>query len=57
MVTPMLARTYKEFLKLLNSNHVEYLLIGGYPLESMAISEPLTISIFGSTLRRKCRQD
>jgi len=30
MATPVLARDFKEFLKLLNSNHVEYLLIGGY---------------------------
>jgi hypothetical protein len=30
MATPALARDFKEFLKLLNSNHVEYLLIGGY---------------------------
>jgi hypothetical protein len=30
MATPALARDFKEFLKLLNSNRVEYLLIGGY---------------------------
>jgi predicted nucleotidyltransferase len=30
MATPTLARDFKEFLKLLNSNNVEYLLIGGY---------------------------
>lgn len=30
MAIPALARDFKEFLKLLNSNHVEYLLIGGY---------------------------
>ncbi len=30
MATPALARDFKEFLKLLNSNSVEYLLIGGY---------------------------
>ena len=30
MATPTLARDFKEFLKLLNSNSVEYLLIGGY---------------------------
>ncbi len=30
MATPQLARDFKEFLKLLNSNEVEYLLIGGY---------------------------
>ena len=30
MATPALARDFKEFLKSLNSNHVEYLLIGGY---------------------------
>ena len=30
MATPALARDFKEFLKLLNSNNVEYLLIGGY---------------------------
>ncbi len=30
MATPALASDFKEFLKLLNSNHVEYLLIGGY---------------------------
>jgi hypothetical protein len=30
MATPTLARDFKEFLKLLDSNHVEYLLIGGY---------------------------
>ena len=30
MATPALARDFKEFLKLLNLNHVEYLLIGGY---------------------------
>jgi len=30
MAIPVLARDFKEFLKLLNSNHVEYLLIGGY---------------------------
>src|ERR1035438_1888922 len=29
MATPALARDFKEFLKLLNSNHIEYLLIGG----------------------------
>jgi len=30
MATPALARDFKEFLKLLNSKNVEYLLIGGY---------------------------
>ena len=30
MAIPALARDFKEFLKLLNSNRVEYLLIGGY---------------------------
>jgi hypothetical protein len=30
MAIPALARDFKEFLKLLNSYHVEYLLIGGY---------------------------
>jgi hypothetical protein len=30
MATPALARDFKEFLKSLNSNDVEYLLIGGY---------------------------
>ena len=30
MATPALARDFKEFLKLLKSNSVEYLLIGGY---------------------------
>jgi len=30
MAIPALARDFKEFLKLLNSNSVEYLLIGGY---------------------------
>ncbi len=30
MVIPALAKDFKEFLKLLNSNRVEYLLIGGY---------------------------
>ncbi len=30
MAIPALARDFKEFLKLLNSNCVEYLLIGGY---------------------------
>jgi hypothetical protein len=30
MATPALARDFKEFLKSLNSNRVEYLLIGGY---------------------------
>jgi len=30
MAIPTLARDFKEFLKLLNSNNVEYLLIGGY---------------------------
>jgi hypothetical protein len=30
MATPGLARDCKEFLKSLNSNRVEYLLIGGY---------------------------
>jgi hypothetical protein len=30
MATPALVRDFKEFLKLLNSNNVEYLLIGGY---------------------------
>src|SRR5580700_8459378 len=30
MGIPVLARDFKEFLKSLNSNHVEYLLIGGY---------------------------
>jgi hypothetical protein len=30
MATPVLARDFKELLKLLNSNFVEYLLIGGY---------------------------
>src|SRR3979411_631684 len=30
MATPTLARDFKEFLKSLNSNGVEYLLIGGY---------------------------
>ena len=30
MAIPTLARDFKEFLKLLNSNSVEYLLIGGY---------------------------
>ena len=30
MAIPALARDFKEFLKSLNSNHVEYLLIGGY---------------------------
>jgi phage replication-related protein YjqB (UPF0714/DUF867 family) len=30
MAIPALARDFKEFLKLLDSNHVEYLLIGGY---------------------------
>jgi hypothetical protein len=30
MAIPTLARDFKEFLKLLNSNRVEYLLIGGY---------------------------
>ena len=30
MPIPTLARDFKEFLKLLNSNAVEYLLIGGY---------------------------
>ncbi len=30
MATPTLARDFKEFLKSLNSNDVEYLLIGGY---------------------------
>lgn len=30
MAIPALAMDFKEFLKLLDSNHVEYLLIGGY---------------------------
>ena len=30
MAIPVLARDFKEFLKSLNSNRVEYLLIGGY---------------------------
>ncbi len=30
MAIPALARDFKEFLKLLNSNSVEYLLIGGH---------------------------
>ena len=30
MAIPALARDFKEFLKSFNSNHVEYLLIGGY---------------------------
>ncbi len=30
MATPALASDFKEFLKLLNSSRVEYLLIGGY---------------------------
>jgi hypothetical protein len=30
MAIPALARDFKEFLKSLNSNRVEYLLIGGY---------------------------
>jgi hypothetical protein len=30
MATPALVRDFKEFLKSLNSNSVEYLLIGGY---------------------------
>jgi hypothetical protein len=30
MAIPTLARDFKEFLKLLNSHNVEYLLIGGY---------------------------
>ena len=30
MAIPKLAPDFKEFLKLLESNHVEYLLIGGY---------------------------
>lgn len=30
MSLPALPRDFKEFLKLLNSNGVEYLLIGGY---------------------------
>jgi len=30
MAIPALARDFKEFLKWLNSNSVEYLLIGGY---------------------------
>ena len=30
MAIPALARDFKELLKSLNSNHVEYLLIGGY---------------------------
>lgn len=30
MATPALAKDFKEFLKSLNSNSVEYLLIGGY---------------------------
>ena len=30
MAIPVLARDFKEFLKSLNSNLVEYLLIGGY---------------------------
>ena len=30
MAIPTLARDFKEFLKSFNSNHVEYLLIGGY---------------------------
>jgi predicted nucleotidyltransferase len=30
MALPALARDFKEFLKSLNSNGVEYLLIGGY---------------------------
>jgi hypothetical protein len=30
MAIPALPRDFKEFLKLLNSNRVEYLLIGGY---------------------------
>ena len=32
MVIPSLARDFKELLKSLNSNHVKYLLIGGYAL-------------------------
>lgn len=30
MAAPALAKDFKEFLKSLNSNSVEYLLIGGY---------------------------
>jgi len=30
MAIPVLARDFKEFLKSLNSNRAEYLLIGGY---------------------------
>jgi len=30
MATPLLPEDFKEFLKLLNANQVEYLLIGGY---------------------------
>jgi hypothetical protein len=30
MAIPVLARDFKEFLKSLSSNRVEYLLIGGY---------------------------
>ena len=43
MAIPALARDFKEFLKSLNSNHVEYLLIGGY-----AVGMPIRIEILTS---------
>jgi hypothetical protein len=62
MATPALARDFKEFLKLLNANHVEYVLIGGYVSGAtipQSETQPLNIC-FGldfrlSTAASRCR--
>jgi hypothetical protein len=49
MAKPTLARDFKEFLRLLNSNGVEYLLIGGYAVGIYGFIRATNIWTSGST--------
>ena len=47
MATPLLPPDLREFLKLLNSKRVEYLLIGGYAVGYYSYPRAKTASVCG----------
>lgn len=47
MPAPALARDFKEFLKLLNSNAVEFLVVGGYAIPKNAPKGARALREFG----------
>jgi len=57
MAIPALARDFKELLKLLNSNSVEYLLIGGYAVAIHGhIRATNDLDLWVKVSPEKCRQ-